>query len=129
MERLIGYHAGVQLLTTVDQVPAEGLRFSYFDGPFEEQGLLFRLADGTVRAFKNECRHLPMRLDDRQGEGLWSADRSELVCAAHGARYRPSDGLCTAGPCRGSHLRKLPLVVHHGEVFLDTTKLGGFFAV
>ncbi len=119
----------MQRLGTVAGIPEAGLTFSYRDGPFEEEGLLLRLADGTVRAYKNECRHLPMRLDERAGGGLWTADRRLLVCAAHGARYRPEDGLCVAGPCEGSHLRKLPLVVRDGEVWLDTTKLGGFFAV
>lgn len=116
-------------IASVDGIPERGLKFSYRDGPFEEQGILLRLADGTVRAFKNECRHLPMPLDDREPADLWDDDGHHLVCSSHGARYRPEDGLCVAGPCEGSHLKALPVIVHGGEVFLDDDRLGGFFKV
>ena len=56
----------MQLIGKVDEITKEGLRFTYKDGPFDEEGILLRLTDGNVRAFKNECRHLPMRLDDRE---------------------------------------------------------------
>ena len=116
-------------LATIDEIPERGHRFTYRDGPFDEEGVLLRLADGTVRAFKNECRHLPMRLDDREPAQLWDAEGRHLVCSSHGALYRPEDGLCVAGPCRGSHLKSLPIIVRDGQVFLDDTKLGGFFQV
>jgi nitrite reductase/ring-hydroxylating ferredoxin subunit len=119
----------VQQLGKVEDIPREGVHFTYEDGPFEERGLLLRSGDGTVSAFKNECRHLPMPLDDREPRILWDSTGRYLECSSHGARYRPSDGLCVSGPCRGSHLRALPIVVEDGEVLLDTSKLGGFFAV
>jgi len=116
-------------IATVDEIPDRGQRFTYRDGPFDEEGLLLRLPDGTVRAFKNECRHLPMRLDDREPAELWDPEGRHLVCSSHGARYRPEDGLCVAGPCEGSHLKALPIVVHDGHVYLDDDRLGGFFRV
>ena len=119
----------MERITAVDEIPTEGLRFSYRDGPFDEEGILVRLADGQMRAYKNECRHLPMRLDDREPRELWDASGRYLVCSSHGARYQPSDGLCVGGPCEGSHLKALPIEVQDGEVFLDTSKIGGFFEV
>lgn len=116
-------------LATLDEIPERGQRFTYRDGPFEEEGVLLRLVDGTVRAFKNECRHLPMRLDDREPAELWDAEGRHLMCSSHGALYRPEDGLCVAGPCRGSHLKALPIIVRDGRVYLDENKLGGFFRV
>ena len=116
-------------LTALDDIPSKGLRFNYHDGPFEEEGILVRLPEGEVRAYKNECRHLPMRLDDREPRELWDSSGRYLVCSSHGARYQPSDGLCVGGPCEGSHLRPLPIEVQDGEVFLDTSKIGGFFNV
>ncbi len=112
---------------TIDEIPREGLRFTYRDGPFDEEGILLKLPGGGIRAYKNECRHLPMPLDDRDPGQLWDSDHRFLVCTSHGAMYRPDDGLCTAGPCRGSHLRVLPIVVDGDSVLLDTAKLGGFF--
>lgn len=119
----------MERLAAVDDIPAEGLRFSYRDGPFDEEGILLRLSDGEVRAYKNECRHLPMRLDDREPRELWDSSRRYLVCSSHGARYQPSDGLCVSGPCEGSHLKFLPIEVNDGVVYLDTSKIGGFFDV
>ena len=116
-------------VANLDQIPSDGLRFSYRDGPFDEEGILIRLGDGGVRAYKNECRHLPMRLDDREPRDLWDPSGRYLVCSSHGARYQPGDGLCVSGPCEGSHLRALPIEVQESEVFLDTSKIGGFFNV
>jgi nitrite reductase/ring-hydroxylating ferredoxin subunit len=119
----------MERLASLDEIPREGLRFTYRDGPFDEEGFLLKVADDEVRAYKNECRHLPMRLDDREPRDLWDACQRYLVCNSHGARYQPEDGLCVSGPCEGSHLRALPVVVENGDVFLDTSKIGGFFDV
>jgi nitrite reductase/ring-hydroxylating ferredoxin subunit len=119
----------MKLIAKVDDIPKQGLQFEYKDGTFDEPGILLRLADGTVRAYKNECRHLPMPLDDREPSDLWDPTGRYLVCNSHGARYQPHDGLCVAGPCEGSHLKSLPIHVHDGEVHLDTDKLGSFFDV
>ena len=116
-------------IASVDEIGSEGLRFTYEDGPFEEEGILLKLRDGRLRAYKNECRHLPMKLDDREPRDFWDPSRTHLVCNSHGARYRPEDGLCVGGPCEGSHLRPLPIAVESDVVFLDTSKIGGFFAV
>ncbi len=119
----------MQRIAAVDEIPVDGVVFDYREGPFDEQGILVRTADGTVRAFKNECRHLPMPLDDRDPGALWDEHRRYLVCTSHGARYRRDDGLCVSGPCEGSHLKALPVVVEDGVVYLDTDKVGGFFNV
>jgi len=118
----------MQRLAEVDDIPAAGIIFGYREGPFDEQGILLR-TDSGVKAFKNECRHLPMPLDDREPSEIWDPHGRYLVCNSHGARYRPDDGLCVSGPCEGSHLKALPLVVVDGVVFLETDKLGGFFRV
>jgi nitrite reductase/ring-hydroxylating ferredoxin subunit len=119
----------MQRIACITDIPAEGLRFSYREGPFDEEGILLALRGGEVRAYKNQCRHLPVPLDDRDPGQLWDSDRRFLLCTSHGARYQPDDGLCVDGPCRGSHLKSLPIEVRAGEIFLDTSKLGGFFEV
>ena len=119
----------MKLITRLEEIPSKGLKFTYEDGPFEEEGFVLRIGSDEVRAFKNECRHLPMPLDDRDPSELWDPAGRYLVCNSHGARYRPEDGLCVAGPCEGSHLKALPVHVSDGEVFLDTSKLGSFFDV
>lgn len=118
----------MERIARLDEIPAEGILFDYKDGPFDEQGILLSTANG-VRAYKNECRHLPMPLDDRDPGEIWDDDKLHLICNSHGALYRPADGLCVAGPCEGSHLKELPVVVQGDEVYLETDKLGGFFTV
>jgi nitrite reductase/ring-hydroxylating ferredoxin subunit len=108
-----------------EEIPLGGLVFSYRDGPFEESGILVATQDG-LRAWRNMCRHLAVRLDrDRPGQ-VSAPDRLHLVCSEHGALYRPDTGECVAGPCAGSRLRPLPVVEVSGIVFLDTAALGGF---
>ncbi len=119
----------MKLLASINDIPSTGLKFTYKDGPFDEEGILVKVNGTEARAYKNECRHLPMPLDDRDPGELWDPSRRYLVCDSHGARYRPDDGLCLAGPCEGSHLKSLPIHVRDGEVFLDTSKLGSFFDV
>lgn len=55
---------------------------------------------GRAYAYLNRCTHVPMELDWQPGQvfddtGQW------LVCATHGASYRPDTGACAGGPCRG----------------------------
>lgn len=116
----------MQLIAKLDQIPKRGLKFTFQDGPFEEEGILLRLATGDVRAFKNLCRHLPMRLDEREPADFWDSSGRFLVCNSHGARFKAEDGLCVSGPCEGSHLKTLPLHVENGDVFLDVGKMTSF---
>ncbi len=119
----------MQLISALDAIPEDGVRFRYTDGPFTHEAILIRRGDGQVRAYKNECRHLAVPLDDREPTALWSRDGAHLECSSHGAQYRPDDGLCVVGPCKGSHLRSLPVEVRGGNVYLDTAQLGSFFDV
>ncbi len=40
---------------------------------------------------------------------LVQEDMREIICATHGAVFDPPTGRCTAGPCVGDALRRLPL--------------------
>jgi nitrite reductase/ring-hydroxylating ferredoxin subunit len=87
------------------------------DGEYESI-ILHRDAQG-VRAWLNVCPHAGRRLDYLPGQFL--LDRGLLVCAAHGATFRTTDGECVAGPCRGAHLRAVAVEVREGEVWLGGT--------
>jgi nitrite reductase/ring-hydroxylating ferredoxin subunit len=119
----------MQLIARADAIPERGLRFTYHDGPFPTQGILIRLDDGRVRAYRNECRHLAIPLDEHDPKEIWDRDGTHLQCSAHGARYRLEDGLCVSGPCAGSHLKSLEVEICDGAVYLNTSKLGSFFDV
>jgi nitrite reductase/ring-hydroxylating ferredoxin subunit len=84
------------------------------DGEMESI-ILYRDAAG-VRAWLNVCPHAGRRLDYLPGKFL--LDQGLLVCAAHGATFRTTDGVCVAGPCRGAHLRAVAVEVVEGDVRL-----------
>ncbi len=56
-----------------------------------------------LRAWLNACPHEGRALNYAPGKFL--IDKQNLVCAAHGASFRLTDGFCTSGPCRGESLR------------------------
>ena len=62
--------------------------------------------DGRVVAYLNRCVHVPTELDWNPGDFL-DQDRRHIVCAIHGATYRPSDGRCVGGPCGQGRLAAL----------------------
>ena len=82
--------------TTVELAPTERRR----------QAIVCHTEEG-VRAYLNECRHLPVPLDGFSGD-VASSD-GYLLCRTHGAKYRPTDGFCVEGPCQGESLVQLSI--------------------
>lgn len=106
-------------LIRVDDIPLWGHRFAYENNGFEEEAILLRLTDGSIKAYKNECKHLPMKLDERDPHDIWDSSGELLTCSSHGALYRPDDGECVAGPCQGAVLEAVPIVVKDGSVYYE----------
>ncbi len=70
------------------------------------EAVVLRDEAGQWRCYRNLCRHLPVPLDGGSRRFLVAG---ELQCGTHGARYRRSDGVCVAGPCKGTLLIALAL--------------------
>lgn len=81
------------------------------------EALLLRDDRGELRAYLNRCEHLPIPLN-AGGPDFLTADRRELLCRTHGARYRLEDGHCVHGPCAGRALRPLALSVEADCVYV-----------
>ena len=111
-----------QFIAAAADIPAGGLGFTYASGPFTEGGILV-LTPAGVRGWRNRCSHLAVPLDHEDPGRFATSDRRHLVCGKHGALYRPEDGACVAGPCRGARLRSLPIVVDGDNVYLDLEAL------
>jgi len=73
---------------------------------------------GTVHAYLNRCRHVAMELD-YQPNRFFDDSGQWLLCATHGAAYRPDTGECAGGPCRGGLVR-IALSEHRGVVHWHT---------
>lgn len=96
------------LLCRLDDIPDPGARgFSFRAGGALFAGFVVR-ADGEVRGYEDRCPHaamplalLPDRYLTREGD--------LILCASHGALFRPLDGVCVAGPCAGRALTAWPV--------------------
>ncbi len=63
---------------------------------------------GELYAWVNRCRHVALTMD--WVENRFLDESGELiVCATHGALYRPDSGECIAGPPLGRMLIRVPL--------------------
>ncbi len=66
-------------------------------------------------AFVNSCPHEPHILYEGPGHSLAA---TFLLCAKHEAKFEMNTGICTEGPCKGTHLEAIPVTVLDGEVCL-----------
>lgn len=73
---------------------------------------------GEPHAYLNRCTHVAMELD-YQPNRFFDDSGEWLLCATHGAAYRPDTGACGAGPCRGG-LVKIALSEAGGVVHWHT---------
>ncbi|HWA14222.1 MAG TPA: Rieske 2Fe-2S domain-containing protein [Burkholderiales bacterium] len=96
------------------EVPAPGGQAPAFVVRFE----------GAVHAYVNRCAHAWVELDWNHGE-FFDFSGLYLVCATHGAIYRPESGLCVGGPCRGQRLAKLDVAERDGSIYLLNEKESG----
>ncbi|GHC99486.1 Rieske iron-sulfur protein [Pseudorhodoferax aquiterrae] len=73
---------------------------------------------GQAHAYLNRCTHVAMELD-YQPNRFFDDSGEWLLCATHGAAYRPDSGACGGGPCRGG-LVKIALSEEGGVVHWHT---------
>ncbi len=75
--------------------------------------------EGRPHAYLNRCTHVAMELD-WQPNRIFDNSGQWLLCASHGAAYRPDTGACSGGPCHGG-LVKIDLSERDGLVFWHTS--------
>jgi nitrite reductase/ring-hydroxylating ferredoxin subunit len=68
--------------------------------------------------YQNICPHAGRALNWAPGKFLLSL--GQLVCAAHGASFKPENGECIGGPCRGQSLTRIELSVRDGLVYIKS---------
>lgn len=78
--------------------------------------------NGLAYAYVNQCAHVSVELDWEPGE-FFTAQKDFLVCATHGACYRPDNGFCVAGPCKGRSLKPIPLIEQNGEIIINIASI------
>jgi nitrite reductase/ring-hydroxylating ferredoxin subunit len=74
--------------------------------------------EGVAHAYLNRCTHVAMELDF-QPDRFFDHSGQWLLCATHGAAYKPDTGECAGGPCRGG-LVKIAVSERDGVVHWHT---------
>jgi nitrite reductase/ring-hydroxylating ferredoxin subunit len=111
-----------------DPAPAAGLRLcelSTLEDPgargfvLEADGAVFRgfvvRRGENVVGYIDRCPHIgaPLALTPT---AYLTRSGDHIICASHGALFRPEDGRCVAGPCAGKTLAPWPVVLSDGWV-------------
>lgn len=74
--------------------------------------------EGRCHAYLNQCAHVAMEMD-YQPNRFFDDTGQWLLCATHGAVYKPDTGQCAGGPCRGG-LVPIALSEQGGVVYWHT---------
>jgi nitrite reductase/ring-hydroxylating ferredoxin subunit len=69
-------------------------------------------------AYVNQCAHVSVELDWNEGD-FFTAQQDYLICSTHGAHYRPDNGFCVMGPCKGKSLKPIALIEQNGEIVIN----------
>ncbi len=93
------------------------------------RGFTFRVGDrlfagfvvrryGRLHGYIDRCPHagLPLAMTP---DRFLTRERDLILCSAHGAMFRITDGACLAGPCVGLALRPWPVRLQGGDVLVD----------
>jgi len=80
--------------------------------------LLVRQGD-RIYGYINNCPHYDRAPLGWKKDEFLSGDGQHIMCAAHGALFRPDDGECVIGPCIGQALTPVRLQISEGRIMLD----------
>ena len=91
---------------------AKGFRFRKDQALFA--AFLVRQGD-AVAGYVDSCPHngWPLAVFD---DLYLTRTGDRILCAAHGAVFRPLDGVCVGGPCAGESLTPWAITLAEGEV-------------
>ena len=106
---------GLRLCAVEDVADPGSLGFRFREGEAQFVGFVVRVGD-RLTGYVDRCPHAgwPLAL---AGDRFLTRDGAHILCGAHGALFRPEDGVCVAGPCLGQALAPWPIEVREGQVF------------
>ncbi len=103
-----------RLCTRADLVPTGAKGLTLADG----REIVVVESSAGPKAFLNSCPHNGVTLEILP-DHFFDADRTVLVCTAHGARFLPTSGFCVSGPCAGRSLTPISVRLEGEDVCLD----------
>lgn len=96
---------------------AKGIRFPLLNLGQYVTGFVIRFHDKPY-AYINQCAHVSVELDWNEGD-FFTSQQDFIICSTHGAHYRPDNGFCVMGPCKGKSLKPIPLIEQNGEIVIN----------
>jgi len=103
-------------ICALDDIPDGGSRGACPSRRGRDQVLLIRQGP-RVYGYVNNCPHYDRAPLGWKKDEFLSGDRRHIMCAAHGALFRITDGTCEVGPCLGQKLTPVPIKVENGLLF------------
>ncbi|MDP1765612.1 MAG: Rieske 2Fe-2S domain-containing protein [Methylotenera sp.] len=100
---------------------AKGLRFALPALGEFVTGFVVRF-HGKPYAYVNQCAHIPVELDWNEGD-FFTVQKDYLICSTHGAHYRPDNGFCVMGPCKGKSLKPISVTEQNQEIIINTNSI------
>jgi len=94
----------------------EGRGFVFGSGTEREAIFVIRWK-GALYAYRNSCPHVGTPIDWPENR-FFDSTGNFLMCGTHGAVFRPEDGTCIEGPCKGRALTRIQVKVEAEEIFL-----------
>jgi nitrite reductase/ring-hydroxylating ferredoxin subunit len=106
------------LLCRLDELPDGEARGFDPLGSGQDSVLVVRQG-GRLHAYRDLCPHYGGTPMAWRRHAYLNAERSHIVCAAHGALFEIDGGACVRGPCLGQALTPVAIAVNAaGEVWL-----------
>ena len=88
--------------------------FLFREGDTLFMGFITRVG-GVVAGWVDRCPHAGMPLAVVPNRYL-TREGDLILCASHGALFRPADGACVGGPCAGQALTPWPVKIEGDAV-------------
>ena len=104
-------------LCALSDIPDGGSK-GVLPGPRGRDRVVLVRRDGGIHAYINNCPHYDRAPLGWKKDAFLSGDGKHIMCAAHGALFRITDGVCELGPCLGQRLEPVAIDLKDGDVFL-----------
>ena len=106
--------AGTRLCALAELRDPGARGFMFREGDALFLGFVTRAA-GAVAGWVDHCPHAGMPLAIVPNRYL-TREGDLILCASHGALFRPADGHCVGGPCAGQALTPWPVRIDGDQV-------------
>jgi nitrite reductase/ring-hydroxylating ferredoxin subunit len=107
---------GTELCALTD-IPAIGGKGFVFGQGSERFAMFVIRRNDEVKGYVNECPHVGGPLDWVSDQFL-DTEKTHILCATHGARFRIDNGLCISPPCPGALLTPVNVDVSDGMILM-----------